>query len=127
MRPHSSVGFGEEIYKLKKSDKTSFHTPTEKGMSAPTSKRPEEREFVVDSGASMHIKKKKELSSEEMGTVRRFRNPTVVLTASGEGANSRGSTSVRSRSQSVRNRAVTQGNASSPIAWKALRRPRILL
>ena len=56
-----------------------------KVMSAPiASKRPEEREFVVDSGASMHMMSKKESSSEEMGTVKRSRNPTVVLTADGE-------------------------------------------
>ena len=49
-----------------------------------TSKSPEDREFVVGSGASMHMMSKKELSSPEMGTVRRARNPTVVLTADGE-------------------------------------------
>ena len=53
-------------------------------MPAPTSKRPEEREFVVDSGASMHIMSKKNLSSEEIWTVKRSRNPTVVLIANGE-------------------------------------------
>ena len=53
-----------------------------KGMLAPTS--PEEREFVLDSGASMHVMSRKELSSEEMDTLRRSRNPTVVLTANGE-------------------------------------------
>ena len=54
-------------------------------MSAPVaSKRPEEKEFVVDSGASMHIMSKKELSSEEMGTGKRSRNPIAVLTADGE-------------------------------------------
>ena len=56
-----------------------------KVMSTPiTSKRLEEREFVFDSGALMHMMSKRELSSEEFRTVKRFRNPTVVLTASGE-------------------------------------------
>ena len=47
----------KNIYKLKTSDKTMFCVPgEEKGMPAlATSKRPEEREFVVDSGASMHM------------------------------------------------------------------------
>ena len=54
-------------------------------MQAPiTSKSSEEREFVVDSGASLHMMSKTDLSSEEMGTVKRSRNPTVVLTANGE-------------------------------------------
>ena len=58
MRPQSSVGFGEKVRKLKNSDKTMFYVPGEvKTMPAPTSKRPEEREFVVDSGASMEQKK----------------------------------------------------------------------
>ena len=86
MRPQSGVGFGESIYKLKNSDKTTFYIPGEaKVMSTPiASKRPEEREFVVGSGASMHMMSKQELSSEEMGAVKRFRNPAVVLTANGK-------------------------------------------
>ena len=70
------------MYKLKNSDTTTFYTSIEaKVMSAPTSTRPEEREFVVDSGASMHMMSKKEFCSEEMDTVKRSRTPTVVLTA----------------------------------------------
>ena len=66
--------------------KLRFHTPVEtRAMQAPiTSKSSEELEFVVDSGASLHMMSKKDLSSEEMGTVKRSRNPTVVLTANGE-------------------------------------------
>ena len=47
------------------------------------SKNTEERMFVVDSGASMHMLSKKDLSSEEMDTLRRSRNPTTVVTANG--------------------------------------------
>ena len=69
MRPQSSVGFGENIYKLKNLDKTLFYFPGEvKAMLAPTTKRLEEREFVVDSGASMHMMRKMDLSSEEVDT-----------------------------------------------------------
>ena len=79
------MGFGENIYKLKNSDKTTLKTLIEaRVMPAPTSKRPEEREFVVDSGASMHMMSKKKISSEEMGTVKRSRNPAIMLTAYGE-------------------------------------------
>ena len=53
--PAKQCGFGENIYKLKNSDKTTFYIRGEaKVMTTPTSKSPEEREFVVDSGASMH-------------------------------------------------------------------------
>ena len=52
---------------LKSSDKATLHIPGEvKGKATPiTSKRPDEREFVVHSGASMHMMSKKELSAEE--------------------------------------------------------------
>ena len=75
------------IYKLKNSDKATFYIPGEvKGMSTPiTSKRPEEREFEVDSGPSMHMMSKRELSSEKVWTVKkRSRTPTVALIANGE-------------------------------------------
>ena len=51
----------KHIHKLKNSDQTTFNIPGEvKGMSTPsTSKKPEEREFVVDSAASMHMMSKK--------------------------------------------------------------------
>ena len=84
IRPQSSVGFGENMCKFKNSDKTTFFSPAEKWMPAPTSTRLEEREFVVDSGASVRMMRNKGLSSEEMGTVKRSRNPAVVLTAKGE-------------------------------------------
>ena len=42
-------------------------------------------EFVVDSGASMHIVSKKDLNSAEFfETMRISRNPTTVMTANGE-------------------------------------------
>ena len=53
-------------------------------MLAPISKRQEEREFVVDSGAPMHMMSKKDLNSEESWTVNRSRTQTVVFTANGE-------------------------------------------
>ena len=47
-------------------------------------KRPEEREFVVDSGVPMHMMSENEKSSDELDTVRRSRHSTVVLTGNGE-------------------------------------------
>ena len=46
--------------------------------------KPEEREFVVDSRASMHKVSKKDLHSSELETMRMSRNPTTVMTANGE-------------------------------------------
>ena len=46
--------------------------------------KPEEREFVVDSGASMHMISKKDLSDAEMDTFTKSCSPTIVITANGE-------------------------------------------
>ena len=42
------------------------------------------REFVVDSGASMHMISKKDLSEAEMDTLTKSCSPTIVITANGE-------------------------------------------
>ena len=60
--------------------KLRFYNPIEaRVMLAPTSKRPKQREFVIDSGASTHMMSEKEQSSDELETLRRSRNTTVVL------------------------------------------------
>ena len=46
--------------------------------------KPEEREFVVDSGASMHMISKQDLSDAEMDTLTKSCSPTIVITANGE-------------------------------------------
>ena len=46
--------------------------------------KPEEREFVVDSGASMHMISEKDLSDAEMDTLTKSCSPTIVVTANGE-------------------------------------------
>ena len=45
---------------------------------------PEEREFVVDSGASMQMISKKDWSDAEMDTLTKSCSPTIVITANGE-------------------------------------------
>ena len=46
--------------------------------------KPEERDFVVDSGASMHMISKKDLNSADLETVTTSTSPTTVITAKGE-------------------------------------------
>ena len=53
-------------------------------LPAASTKEPEDREFVVDSGASMHMVSKKDLNSAELETMRTSRSPTTVMTANGE-------------------------------------------
>ena len=70
---------------FKSEDQTTFYSPVEIKAPVLISKNPEDRLFVVvDSGASMHMPSKKDLSSDEMDTVRRSKNPTTVVTANGE-------------------------------------------
>ena len=44
----------------------------------------EERKFVVDSGASMHMISKKDLNSAELETLTTSKSPTTVITPNGE-------------------------------------------
>ena len=46
--------------------------------------KPEEREFVVDSGPSVHMSSRKDLNSAELETVTTSRSPMTVVTANGE-------------------------------------------
>ena len=77
--PAKQRGILRKYLQVQEFGKTTFYTPIEaKVMPAPTSKRPEDREYVVDSGASVHMMSREELSSGEMDTVKRSRTPTVV-------------------------------------------------
>ena len=52
----------KSVCKFEAQDKATFYSPTDAWvMRAPSSKKPEEREFMVDSGASMHMLSKKGL------------------------------------------------------------------
>ena len=47
-----SMAVGENVHKLNNKDKATFFSPSEvRSLPSPSSKKPEEREFVVDSGA----------------------------------------------------------------------------
>ena len=80
------MGLGEKMSTSAKMRKqTTFYSQIEaRATPAPTSKFSEEREFVVDSGASVHMLSRKDLSSEELETLRRSRTTTTVVTANGE-------------------------------------------
>ena len=70
--------------KIKGENKTAFFSPSENWCLPASTLKPEEREFVVDSGASMHLISKKDLNSAELETVTTSRSPTTVTTANGE-------------------------------------------
>ena len=53
-------------------------------LPAPSNLKLEERESVVDSGASMHMISKKDWNSAEMDTLTKSCSPSIVITANGE-------------------------------------------
>ena len=64
---------------------TAFFSPWENWcLPAPSTIKPEERDFVVDSGASMHMISKKDLNDAEMDTLTKSCSPTMVIPANGE-------------------------------------------
>ena len=75
----------KNILKSKEKNKAAFFSPSEnRCLPAPSTLKPEEREFVVDSGASMHMISKKDLNSAEMDTLTKSCRPTIVITGNGE-------------------------------------------
>ena len=74
----------KNVSKLKEQERATFFSPSENRCLPASTLKPEEREFVVDSGASMHMISKKILNSGEMDTLTKSCSPTIVITANGE-------------------------------------------
>ena len=74
----------KSVLKLNKKNRATFFPPSENRCLPASTLKPEEREFVVDSGASMHVISKKDLNDAEMDTLTKSCSPTIVLTANGE-------------------------------------------
>ena len=67
----------KSVLKLKEKNKAAFFSPSENRCLLASNLKPEEREFVVDSGASMHMNNKKDLNSAEMDTLTKSCSPTI--------------------------------------------------
>ena len=74
----------KNVFKLKEHQRTAFFSSPENRCLPASILKPEERDFVVDSGASMHMISKKDLSNAEMDTLTKSKSPTTVFTANGE-------------------------------------------
>ena len=74
----------KNVVKLKEHQRAPFFSSPESRCLPASTLKPEEREFVVDSGASMHMISKKDLSKAEMDTLTKSRSPTIVIAANAE-------------------------------------------
>ena len=74
----------KSVLNLKEQERATFFSPSENRCLPASTLKPEEREFVVDSGASMHMISKKDLSDAEMDSLAKSCSPAIVITANGE-------------------------------------------
>ena len=74
----------KNVFKLKEHQRATFFSSPENRCLPASTLKPEEREFVVDSGASMHMISKRDQSKAEMDTLTKSCSPTIVITANGE-------------------------------------------
>ena len=74
----------KSVHKFKEHERAAFSSSPENRCLPASTLKPEEREFVVDSGASMHMISKKDLSKAEMDTLTKSCISTIVITANGE-------------------------------------------
>ena len=84
-RREAAWRLAKSVLNLKEQERATFFSPSEnRCLPAPSNLKPEEREFVVDSGASMHMISKKDLSNADMDTLTKSCSPTIVITANVE-------------------------------------------
>ena len=74
----------ENVLKLQEHQRATFFSSPENRCLPASTLKPEEREFVVDSNASMHMISKEDLSEAEMDSLTKSCSPTIVITANGE-------------------------------------------
>ena len=74
----------KSVLKIKEHERATFFSPSENWCLPASNLKLEEREFVVDSGVSMHMISKKDLNDAEMDTLTKSCSPTIVITANGE-------------------------------------------
>ena len=110
----------KSVLKLKERDRATFFSPSETWCLPASNLKPEEREFVVDTGASMHMICKKDSSDAEMDTLTKSCSPTMVITANGE-VQTHEEAIVCQRVGYILDYESPRKHASSIVAWNALR------
>ena len=117
----------KSVLKLKEHERSTFFSSSEYRCLLASTLKPEEREFVVDSRASMHMISKKDLSDAEMDTLTKSCSPTIVITANGEVQTYQEAHCVCQRIGYILDYESPRKHASSSIARKALRWKRVFL
>ena len=74
----------KSVLKLKEHERATFFSPSENRCLLASTLKLEEREFVVDSRASMHMISRKDFNDVQMDTSTKSCSPTIVITANGE-------------------------------------------
>ena len=117
----------KSVLKFKEQERATFLLPSENRCLAASTLEPAEREFVVDSGASMHMISKKDLNDAEMDTLTKSCSPTIIITANGEVQTHEEATVYFKELDIFFDNENPRKHASSIIARKALRWKRIFL
>ena len=112
----------KNILNLMEHERATFFSPSENWcLFVPSTIKPEEREFVVHSGASMHMISRKDLNSAEFETLTTSRSLTTVITANGEMQTLEEATVYVEELDIFLTMKVLEKHASSIVARKALR------
>ena len=111
----------KNVFKLKEHEKATSFSPSENWCLLASNLEPEEREFVVDSGASMHMISIKDLSDAELDTLTKSCSPTIVITANGEVQTLEEANCLCQRIGYILDYESPRKHASSIVAWKVLR------
>ena len=120
--PRSSVEAAENVLKLKEQERATFFSLLEKRcLPAPSNIKLEERDFVVDSGASVHVISRKDLSEAEMDTLTKSCSPTIVITANGEVQTHEEASVYVKEFEKFLTMKVLENTPALFVAWKALR------
>ena len=125
MRLWRRVETCQEYLHAQRKGKATFFSPTDEwSLPAASTIKPEEREFVVDSRASMHMASRKDLDSADLETVRVSTSPTTVVTANGEVLTKEEPTLYVKGIGLIRDCNAFLRYTCSSLTWKTLRRSR---
>ena len=107
------------IFQLKEREKATFFSPPDEWiLPAASTKKLEERDFVVDSGASMHMVSRKDLNSAELETVWVSESPTTVVNSQRRRAHKRRGNSACQRSGFICDGEASRRYTGSSLTWK---------